>query len=223
MPADNWSARWTRRLGFEAGHYRFHVIADDGVRLWVDGKLLIDAWRDQEPREFTADRELSQGNHDLKVEFYEHVGGARIQVWWEKWGSPYPDWKAEFWSNRDLSGAPVVTRNDRGSGTGGLDYDWGTRAPAKKVPANDFSARWTREMTLQPGRYRLLTVADDGIRVYVDDGLVIDEWHKAKADQTYSAELLLIGKHRIRVEYFEQLDKARLKVWWKRIGDLPNP
>jgi hypothetical protein len=223
LPADNFSARWTRRVEFDATTYRFHAIADDGVRLWVDGVLLIDQWRDQEPREWTADRSMVAGKRTIVVEYYEHTGGARIEVWWEKIAPYYPDWKGEYWPNRDLSGHPALIRNDRGSkGNSVLEFDWGTGAPAAGIPADDFSARWTRQITFEPGIYRLQARADDGVRVYVDGRLIVDEWHSYR-DQTYSVDLPLNGVHRIEVQYYERGGDARVRFSWQRIGDLPAP
>jgi hypothetical protein len=82
MPADNFSVRWVRQLRFDnAGRYRFRAESDDGVRLWVDGKLAIDAWRDG-PILHEAMLELAAGVHDLRVEYYEHWGEAFIKLSW---------------------------------------------------------------------------------------------------------------------------------------------
>jgi LysM repeat protein len=78
---DNFSARWTRTRKFDAaGWYRFTIRVDDGVRLWVDGKLLIDKWRDTAPTTYYIDTYLAAGNHKLAVEYYEHTGGAQIRL-----------------------------------------------------------------------------------------------------------------------------------------------
>jgi len=84
LPADDFSVRWSRSLGFEAAAYRFHVLVDDGARLWIDGQLAIDAWTDGAVRELAATQTLSAGNHTLRLEYFENQGDARIQVWWEK-------------------------------------------------------------------------------------------------------------------------------------------
>jgi len=57
---------------------------DDGVRLYVDGKLVIDEWESNPVTEFTGDIRLRAGNHAIKVEYYEFAYDARIKVWWEK-------------------------------------------------------------------------------------------------------------------------------------------
>ncbi len=219
IPANGFSARWTRTYPFEGATYRFRVIVDDGVRLWVDDQLIIDSWHDGSAREITADHALVQGTHSLRVEYYENTGDARIQVWWEKVASPsFPNWKGEYWSNPNLSGSPALVRNDVA-----LDFDWGTGAPAWGLPADNFSARWTRQVTFDPGRYRLFAQADDGVRVYVDDTKVLDEWHPSDASRVYTVDLLLTGARRLTVEYYEGTGKARIKFWWQRIGDWPTP
>ena len=48
VPVDNFSVRWTRTLGFTAGTYRFLASCDDGVRVYVNGQLVIDAWQKQQ-------------------------------------------------------------------------------------------------------------------------------------------------------------------------------
>ena len=83
LPADNFSVRWTRSFDFTAGVYRFHMTVDDGARLFVDGALLINEWRDGSRRELTVDHALATGNHALRVEYYEATGEALIVLWWE--------------------------------------------------------------------------------------------------------------------------------------------
>lgn len=82
IPNDNFSARWTRTVYFSAGTYRFTLGGDDGVRLWVDGVLIINQWHDQPYTIYTANRYLSTGNHTIRVEYYEHGGEARVYLGW---------------------------------------------------------------------------------------------------------------------------------------------
>ncbi len=76
IPVDNFSARWTKVGDYAAGTYRMSATADDGIRVRVDGRLVIDAWRDQGPTTFTADVALTAGEHTVVVEYYEHGVGA---------------------------------------------------------------------------------------------------------------------------------------------------
>ena len=197
MPADNFSVRWTRTLAFDDGLYRFHAIVDDGVRLYVDGNLVINQWQDGDRRELTGDYRMSSANHDVRVEYYERNGSATIQVWWEKVTS-YPDWRGAYWSNADLSGDPVLVRNDVN-----LDFAWGTGSPAGNVPADNFSAQWTREQNFGMGTYRFHVLVDDGARLYVDDQLIIDDWHDRDVHEDTVDYALTAGAHRIRLDYYE--------------------
>jgi subtilisin len=80
--SDRFSASWTRTVNFSAGPFRFFVGGDDGVRLYVDGDLKLNAWQDQGYTVYTTDVNLSAGNHVIKLEFYENGGGARASVTW---------------------------------------------------------------------------------------------------------------------------------------------
>lgn len=82
VAVDNFSARWTARPTFAAGTFRFTARADDGVRVWIDGVLIINAWRDQAPTTYTATRTLTAGNHEVRMEYYENAWGAVAQLSW---------------------------------------------------------------------------------------------------------------------------------------------
>jgi hypothetical protein len=216
LPADDFSVRWTGQGSFEAGLYRFHAVVDDGVRLYLDGQLVIDEWRDGARRELMADRSVTAGVHDLRVEYYERSGVALIRLWWEK-ATASPAWKGEYWSNRDLEGNPALVRGDPA-----LDFDWSYNAPADGLPADDFSARWTRQVSLEGGLYRFHLVVDDGGRLYLDGQLIIDEWRdgarrEVTADRTVSA-----GVHDLRVEYYEHGGEAVARLWWDKVTASSN-
>jgi len=218
VPADNFSARWTRALEFDAATYRFHVLMDDGARLWVDEQLIIDDWHDGAPRERTAEYALAQGTHSLRLEFYEHTGSAQVHVWWEEIPSPsYPDWRGEYWPNRNLSGNPALVRNDKT-----VEFYWGTGAAAVGLPADNFSAHWYRQVTFDPGVYRFYAQADDGVRLYIDGNLVLDEWRISNGQEIYRAELALAGEHQLDVMYYELSGNSLVKFWWERVSDLPT-
>ena len=76
LPVNFFSARWTRTKSYAAGTYRFSVTGDDGIRVLVDGTQVIDGWVPQWPTTYTADVQLSDGQHTVVVEYFEHTGGA---------------------------------------------------------------------------------------------------------------------------------------------------
>ena len=81
---DNFKARFTGYIQtLDAGTYTFYVTADDGIRLWVDGQLLIDKWVDQGATEYSGTLNL-QGckKYAIKIEYYENTGDAVCKLEW---------------------------------------------------------------------------------------------------------------------------------------------
>ena len=94
IPFDWFSVRWTGTLTAPpAGVRRIGVVGNDGYRLYLDGRLLIDNWRKQSSRTLLADVALEPGRtYDLKLEYFESTGNARVRLVWDA-GSPH-DWRA---------------------------------------------------------------------------------------------------------------------------------
>ena len=68
-----------------------------------------------------------------------------------------------------------------------IDFSWGADAPAENLPADGFSVRWTRDVRLDQGRYRVHAVVDDGVRLYIDGALVIDSYSLGSAGSVVAA------------------------------------
>lgn len=219
IPADNFSVRWTRTLDFAAGRYRFTTETDDGVRLYVDGQLVIDRWHDMAPTQFSVDVDLAAGAHTIQVEYYEAGSGAVARLSWVHVATPdqpITEWRGEYFNNQWLSGEPAFVRNDAT-----IDFDWDYGAPDTRVGADYFSVRWTRDFNFEGGRYRFTTETDDGVRFYVDGRLLIDRWHTMSRTR-YTQEIHLgEGVHSIRMEYFENWGAASAKLTWE--GPIPYP
>lgn len=222
LPADSFAVRWTGTWPFEEGAYRFQAQVDDGVRLWLDEHLIIDRWHQSTGALYSADAYLSAGSHRVRVEYFDAQGSAHIRVWWDYRGPGalqiYPDWKGEYYGNMALEGPPFLIVNERL-----LDFDWGDGVPASGIPADQFSARWTASLGLEEGIYRFYARSDDGVRLWVDEAAVIDQWRDSGAT-TYSGETYLEGgQHTIRVEYYENAGQAVIKVWWELLPATPTP
>jgi len=82
--ADTFSARWIGQVQPRFNEtYTFYVVADDGVRLWVNNQLLVDRWIDQGPTEYAGFLSLQAGFlYDIKMEMYENGGGAVARLLW---------------------------------------------------------------------------------------------------------------------------------------------
>ncbi len=87
ITADRFAARWSTRTIIDAGRQRFRLRADDGARVYIDGALVpeLNRWHDQDgSQEYSVERVFnSRAEHDIRVEYYENGGGARISFRWE--------------------------------------------------------------------------------------------------------------------------------------------
>ena len=225
LPADNFSVRWTRTTAFNADTYTFCVTIDDGARVWVDGQLIIDQWRLQGAATYCASQYLSAGNHVVQMAYFENTGFAVAKLWWTPGGGPIPPtppaygWTGQYFSNKDLSGSPSLTRTDAD-----VRFDWGSGAPASGMPADNFSVRWTRDVYFAAGTYNFFAKHDDGVRVFVDGMLLIDFWHDQPATTHSGTRILSGGTHRVQVEYYEHTGLASIVVWWSVDGfEPPTP
>jgi hypothetical protein len=163
----NFAARWTGRLDPpSSGAYHIAFVSDDGVRLWLDGKLVVENWSDHAPAEDQATVDLTEGRQvDLKVEYYQGGGGATARL---KWTRPDdttevipadrlrppdghgPGLRAEYFEGRALD-APATVRIDPT-----IDFEWppaprpvarktvpGTVDVGIELPAGRYRAEWT--------------------------------------------------------------------------------
>lgn len=223
VKADNFSARFATDAFFEAGTYRFFMLADDAVQLWVDfppdKQPEISTFGAPVPGQLvTIDITMTAGVHHIQVDFRENGGLAYLRVDWANLatnptGPSFPTpitaptvWTAQYYPNASLSGFASLTQNENTP-----THDWGASAPAAGFPADNFSVRWSSFPTLNPGTYQISVRADDGVRVFVDGVPLINEFHTATG-QTYTASFTVpqTSQRNIVVEYFEGAGLASL-------------
>ena len=119
--------------------------------------------------------------------------------------------RAEYFAGRGFDSAPKVTRLEPG-----VHRDWGLAAPAPGLPVDGFSVRWTGQVEPRfTETYTFQTYADDGIRVWVDGNLLIDDWEEhAPTAKQGKIDLVAGRRYDIRVEYFENVRGARAQLAW---------
>jgi hypothetical protein len=214
IATDHFSVRWRATLDLSPGRYRFEINTDDGARLWVNQQLIIDAWRDQAATTYSAEIALSGGPTPVTLEYYENAGLAVAQLEWTLATPPTSNWRGEYYNNQTLSGNPTLIRDDRS-----IDFNWGSDSPAAGfIGADHFSVRWARTLELTSGRYRFTVTSDDGVRLWVNNQLLIDAW-RDQAATTYSGEIVLPGGPvPVRMEYYENAGQAVAQLSWTLFG-----
>jgi beta-glucosidase len=120
-----------------------------------------------------------------------------------------PGVRAEYFSNQNVTGTPTLVRTERN-----LEYDF--TAPQVPELGSSFSVRWTG--TLRPpatAGYRLGVAARDGIRLYLDGSLLIDDWARHPA-RTVTAPVQLQAGHayKLVVEHYQSRDDSSVHLVW---------
>jgi hypothetical protein len=85
IDAHTFSVRWTGKIkALGAGEYTFFTTSDDGVRLFIDGKTVINNWTDHSAFEDSGKITLETGkSYDITLEFFENYGVAQMELRWQ--------------------------------------------------------------------------------------------------------------------------------------------
>jgi len=169
----NYSVRWAGQVQPRFSEtYTFTTLSDDGVRLWVGGKQLVDNWTPHGTTEDWGTVTLEAGRrYDVKLEYFQASGGAVIRLLWSSPSEPraavpsnclLPSATAgkpggltgEYFGTPDLKG-PVSTQVDPM-----VDFDWTTTPPEGLAPKDVSQFRSRLPADVRPGDRLALTWAD---------------------------------------------------------------
>jgi single-stranded DNA-binding protein len=130
-------------------------------------------------------------------------------------------WKGEYFNNQNLSLSPTMVRDDSTPSTDFLNLNFGSGSPHPHcaTAVDNFSARWTRTVSFAAGTYRFTTTVDNGVRLYIDGQLQIDQWANLPPN-TYTADVALsAAPHQIKMEFVEYNGGASVSLSW---ADVTN-
>jgi YVTN family beta-propeller protein len=125
-----------------------------------------------------------------------------------------------YTNNLTMSGAPVLERFER------IDYNWGNGAPGTGVNSNTFSVRWLGRVEAPvTGTYRFQTVSDEGVRLWVNGQLIINNWtnHGATTDTSAGINLVAGQAYEIKLEYYENTGQSVIRLRWQTPGTTTYP
>ena len=146
-------------------------------------------------------------------------------------GSTQQGLKGEYFRGRELAGEPVLTRIDSR-----IAFRWDRGAPtddvvargelpgARALAGDNFSVRWSGRL-LPPvsGRYELVVGANDGFRLFIDEREILSGWELNERVRSRSAlvDLEAGRQYEIRLEYFEDIRDAEVRLAWRTPGAKP--
>ena len=118
----------------------------------------------------------------------------------------------EYYSNKNLEGKPAFIRVDPE-----ISFDWGDSSPKEGFNKDNFSVRWNGIFKPEKsGAYEIDVLSDDGVRFFVNDELVIDDWtDHATLTDTYKINLESGKEYKIKLEYYESAGGANIKLAWR--------
>lgn len=124
-----------------------------------------------------------------------------------------PGLKAEYFNNADLSGTPIIIKNDEE-----IYFNWNGQSPHKKVNKENFSVRWIG--TIGPiekdGDYKIYTLADDGVRLWFDGKQMIDDWRShVPKENSFTVRLEKGKSYPVKMEYFQGNGGAEVYLCWE--------
>ncbi|MBL3741174.1 S-layer homology domain-containing protein [Bacillus cereus] len=230
---DNFTASFDQTPNFlYSNPYFIQTLADDGVRVDVNGKRVIDRWAGSTGQ---IDRAIIRNGEEIKsikTEYHENTGRAAIFSNVVQFG----EWIAYYYPNKNLEGFPIDSKTKMGtpiSKNAILEENFGIGSPTEKVPSNNFSARYTTIQHMQAGEYIIRGVANDGLRILIDGKVVIDRWtpssYKEEArkitinDGTGNSVLGNSTEkdvHLIEVQYFDVSQESKLQLDIKQVKGI---
>lgn len=122
----------------------------------------------------------------------------------------------EYFAAKNLTNKIMSRQDDN------IKFNWNKNKPAKNVPPDNFSIRWTgRLKPSQEGKHTIVSSADDGARLWINNELVIDKWEIGTTKPNYTTMHLEKGKtYDIRYEYFEAEGGASVQLGWFPPGEI---
>ncbi len=226
MDADAFSVRWSGQIEPEFSQtYTFRVLSDEGVRLWVNGQLLIDDWEPHLLQSRTGTIALSAGQkYDIRLDYYDLTGSARIELSWSSASQPlqlipasrlYESPAGLLGTYRDSNGGSASRIDST------IDFNWGLGSPITGIASDGFTINWTGQLRSNvSGLHSFSTISDDGVRLWIGGELVIDNWTVHPVTEDTGTKLLEVGKwYDVRLEHFDETGISRIELRWAMPGE----
>jgi len=121
--------------------------------------------------------------------------------------------KSEYFTNMNLEGEPARLNIDKS-----ISFMWNDKGPFEDFQKDNFSVRWTGYLKPDKSdKYTFDVSSDDGVRLYIDDKLIINDWNDhAVLTNSYTMELNAGQLYKIKLEYYEKGGGAIIKFGWRK-------
>ena len=233
----NYSVSWTGYIqAIYSQTYTFETESSDGVRLTVDGNVLIDHLGAQADTKYTGTLAMTAGAKVPITLVYENVTNtSQVHLRWSSASQPYevvqvtqlyPSAVAtttglygQYFDNITNGTAfdPTTATVTASRVDSTVNFSWNGAAPIGGVAGDNFGAEWTGKVTIPcTGNYQFCVTGDDGVRLYIDGTLVANGWNYQGATQYcgITAAQTAGTQHTLEMDYFQGGGGAVAQLQW---------
>ena len=121
----------------------------------------------------------------------------------------------QYFNNTSLTGTPVLQRTEA------VNFGWRTNSPGPGVNSDKFSVRWSGKVKASStGNFQFQTASNDGVRVWINGVLVINNWTNHATTTNNSASISLVNgtRYAVTMEFYDGTGAAVARLRWKRPG-----
>ena len=221
---------------FTSGSYTFYTISDDGSKLYINGKQVVDNGGLHGPRERSGKVTLSKGRHRIEVRFFERTGGEKLEVHYAGPGiSKQRIPNGVLYPDESTTPSPEPDTNPPTSSSNGLRYEYyegawsslpnfGSQTVRKqgvvsnfdlgvRQRSDNFGVVFTGSIDIKSnGGYTFYTKSDDGSKLYIDGKQVVNNDNLHGPRENSGKITLSAGRHSIEVQFFERTGGEMLEV-----------
>lgn len=240
-PVDSFTVRWTGYIRApKPGRYRLVGIADDVFRLKLGGKTVLDAW--EKGGEQSTFYDFTAEPVEVCFEMCDFGGWSWTRLNWQAPGEtdlviipPTAFYqtkeaaKAGRWQRPAGAGLTMLVFDDKNLQKqiardidDDIDWPFGHSPIVAGLRNHNMSIRWEGFIVApEPGTYRIGAHVDDGIRLWIDRKVVMDNWKGGDSSQTTTVELDA-SPHSIVVEYSMHAPPNYISLHWTKNGGFED-
>lgn len=236
---ETYSVRWTGKIRpFHSEEYTFYIVRDNGVRLWIDNKLIIDKWDSETSYNDTGKIVLEAGKfYDIKLEYFNNIGNGVVKLEWSSKSTGksvvppvclYPSEAKSYESNLPGKGIGLAYEyfendnltNFKEKGIDSvIDFNWGVGSPSKSISKDqNYSIRWKGYIQAPYDEdYVFYVTYDDGASLWVDRQLMVDKWNVSEINTVKSKAIALKAGQKVEILllYHNNSLAGQVKLEWE--------
>jgi sugar lactone lactonase YvrE len=229
MATTNYSVMWSGTVvPAYSENYTFYTLTSDGCRLWVNNQLLVNDWVGQPATQESWSIPLQAGQqYPIVMEYFSNTADSVCTLSWASPSTPeeiIPQLPSvpplvtgglsmvlgQYYGTTNFTDL-LDTRYDPS-----IDFNWSSAAPFPNMNQTNFSVKWTGQILAQySAPYTFYTTSDDGVRLYINGNLIINDWssHSATVD-TATVQLQAGQDYSMEMDYYQLTGAAIARLQW---------